>query len=252
MAKSTFSFVSILALLLLAAFAVFLKVDCDFFLYFAPYDPTTKPFQGQVVWITGASSGIGASLARDLSAAGAQLVLTARREDMLNLVSAECVQAGGLKPLVLAFDVTDETAQKAFYTTVKETFGRVDKLILNAGRSQRALALDTPTELSREVFDLNLFSVISLGQMVLADMVAQGGGHLVLMSSVAGLFGLPGQSTYSATKFALNGYYDALRAEYHTKNITVSVVCPGPVTSEIGDKAWKAPGYNVKVRDLNV
>ncbi|CAM9191904.1 unnamed protein product, partial [Ectocarpus fasciculatus] len=184
-------------------------------------------FNGKVVWITGASSGIGASLARDLSRNGAQVVISARRADALQEVALSCT--GQLKPFVLPLDVTDHEAQQAALDTIISKFGRLDTLVLNAGRSQRAVAADTSFEDTKSLFDLNVFAVIHLAKITLPHFLERQSGQFVVVSSVSGFLGTPIGSSYSATKFALHGYFDALRAELADDNIHVVMVCPGPV-----------------------
>jgi NADP-dependent 3-hydroxy acid dehydrogenase YdfG len=184
------------------ASTVFLLIDCEYSLYFASYHPETKPFKGQVVWIVGASSGIGASLADDLTLAGAQVVLSARREDQLKAV-AQTAKQHGLEPLVLPLDITDLNSHEKAYETIIKQFGRVDKIVLNAGRSQRNIAVETSLADTKGLFDLNFFPFISLTKLVLPSMIDNKDGHIIVVSSVSGKFGTPIASSYSATKFAL-------------------------------------------------
>lgn len=193
---------SSLAILLVAVLVgIFLSSDCDLFLRFSPYDETSA-FKDKVVWIVGASSGIGAFLAVDFAKAGAKVIISARRESMLELVASNCSAVGG-KPDVLPLDILDLTSQTNAYTAVKEKYGHVDILVLNAGRSQRSLAVDTTVETARQLFDLNFFSFLSLTSAVLPDMIAKTSGQLVVVSSLSGRIGTPITSSYTATKHAL-------------------------------------------------
>ena len=116
-------------------------------------------------------------------------------------------------------------------------------LVLNPGRTQRALALDTSLEDTQTLMDLNFMSYVSLSKIVLPAMVEQeSGGSVVVMSSVSGKLGTPISSTYSASKWALHGYFDAVRSEYSHKGLHVLMVCPGPVVSEISDHSIKGVG----------
>lgn len=227
---------------LFAALATFLSCDADPILMLLSV-PKEGAFRGQVVWITGASSGIGAALAVRLAKAGAQVVLSARRIEQLNAVSEVCVaQGSSYQPLVLPLDVTNADAQADAVARVLGKFGRIDMLVLNAGKSQRVVNYNLSTTALRDIVELNFFSVVQMTQLVLPAMIKQHAGHLVLMSSVSGKFGTPLAAGYSASKFALHGYFEAVRAEMEVlNNISVSIVCPGPVESEIGMHAHKDP-----------
>jgi NADP-dependent 3-hydroxy acid dehydrogenase YdfG len=183
-----------------AATAFFAQMDADWVTYLYPPAPADG-FSGKIVWITGASSGIGASLARDLARSGAQVVISARRAEELQRVAESC--AGERRPYVLPLDVTDYEAQKEALAEILAKFGRIDSVVLNAGRSQRATAADTAIEDTKSLFDLNFFSVIHLTKLVLPHFLAQKGGQFVVVSSVSGFLGTPVGSSYSATKFAL-------------------------------------------------
>lgn len=161
---------------LAAYLAAMLVLDADLFssilcaLSFKP-----NAFKDKVVWITGASSGIGAQLARDLAKEGAQVVVSARRVTELEQVADSCE---GLRPYVLPLDVTDYEAQSAAYDTILATFGRVDILVLNAGRTQRSLAERFEIASTKELFELNVFSVINLAKMVVPDMILRKSGQV--------------------------------------------------------------------------
>lgn len=180
---------------------LFFSSDSDFYLQFASYNETMA-FDNKVVWIAGASSGIGASLSVDFAKAGANVIISARRESMLELVANNC-SAVGRKPDIIPLDILDVTSQVNAYKAIKEKYGHVDILVLNAGRSQRSLAVDTTIETSRELFDLNFFSFLSLTDIVLPDMIARKSGQLVVVSSLSGRIGTPITSSYTATKHAL-------------------------------------------------
>lgn len=226
---------------LVALFAVaLLWADCDFALRVLPYSVAEKNFNNQVIWLTGASSGIGASLAEELAAGGAQLILSARRVKQLEEVADKCA-AVGLRPTVVPFDALNFDEHEGAFNTIIEKFGRIDVLILNAGRAQRAVAMDTAIADTRNLFELNFFSYVSILKLVLPTMTSrESGGQVVVVSSLAGKIGTPIASTYSATKYALHGYFDALRAEVHYKNVNIQIVCPGPVESEISIHAIRA------------
>jgi short-subunit dehydrogenase len=182
-----------------------------------------------VVWITGASSGIGAALAREYSARNALLVLSARRLDRLETLAASLTG----EVLVLPLDLTDFESHAGAVRAVLDRFGRIDILVHNAGISQRSLVLDTELAVVRRVVDVDLIGSISLTQAALPAMVEAGGGRFVVVSSLVGLFGTPKRSAYSAAKHGLHGYFESLRAELHDRGIRVTMVCPGFVRTEI-------------------
>lgn len=186
--------------------AVFFILDADPVTYFLP-SPSHEVFmKGKVVWITGASSGIGASLAIDMARAGATLVISARRVGMLEQVARNCkdvLPEGIVEPIVLPLDVTDVEAQKNAVHLVMERLGRIDTLVLNAGKSQRNTGVETPLSVTEDIMKLNFLSVVSLTTLVLPHMLQRKQGQLAVMSSVSGVLGTPVASSYSASKFAL-------------------------------------------------
>lgn len=224
--------------------AIFFQSDASFPLYFLKLPQSGNSFENQVIWVTGASSGIGASLAKDLTRQGAQVIISARRIDQLNLVATNC--SGKYVPLVLQLDVTDFEAQKSAVEFIFEKYGRIDSVVLNAGRSQRALAVDFPFSSTKELMELNFFSVIHLTKLILPNMIKDRRGQIVVVSSVTGRIGTPISSSYSASKFALHGYFEALRHEIHPYNISVSLVCPGPVATEITENMLRSPSDKSK------
>ena len=134
-------------------------------------------------------------------------------------------------------DVTSHDEQKEVLDTILSKFRKIDILVLNAGRSQRSLAVNTPIEDTKSLFDLNVIGAIDLTRHILPHMLKNGDGHIVAISSVTGKFGVPISSSYSASKFAMQGYFDSLRGEVDYQGVRVTVICPGPVESEIGENA---------------
>jgi len=197
-------------------------------------------FQDRIVWITGASSGIGEALAYAFHRAGARLILSARREDELQRVQAAC--GGEPNARVLPLDVSrgDELAGKA--RAALSLFGGIDILVLNAGISQRSLARNTDESVYRRLMEVNFFGPEVLTRAVLPAMLEKKSGHIVVISSIAGKFGVPLRTGYSATKFALHGFYEALRAEEGRHGICVTLVCPGYVHTGISVAALKGDG----------
>jgi len=197
-------------------------------------------FQDRIVWITGASSGIGEALAYAFHRAGARVILSARREDELKRVQAACGGAPNARVLPVDMSHGDELAGNA--RTALDMFGGIDILVLNAGISQRALTRDTDDNVYRRLMEVNFFGPEALTRAVLPSMLEKKSGHIVVISSVAGKFGVPLRSGYSATKFALHGFYEALRAEEARNGICVTLVCPGFVHTAISLSALKGDG----------
>lgn len=232
-----------LAVAALAAIAgIFFASDADLKLYLTPQLPDNA-YKGQTVWIVGASSGIGASLAKDFAKAGAQVIVSARRVEMLEKLASEVGQIAPSSPpvYVLPLDVTDYEAHASAVDSIYKTFGKIDVLVLNAGQSQRNLAVDAPFQDTEKLMTLNFLSLVALNKHVLPRMIDAKAGKIVVMSSLSGIIATPIASSYSASKFALHGYFDALRSEVSTHNVKVSIICPGPVESEISEKTLRNP-----------
>jgi len=204
--------------------------------------------EGQTVWITGASSGIGEALAGAMSAAGAAVILSGRREAELRRVAAGL--AG--ESLVLPFDATDYAALPGIVAQAEGWRGRIDMLVNNAGISQRSLGIETKFEVYRELMEVDFFAPLRLTQLLLPAMIARKGGHLVAISSVAGKAGSPLRTGYCAAKHAVVGYFDALRAEIAKYDVGVTVVTPGFVRTAIATHALTADGSARGYSDENI
>jgi dehydrogenase/reductase SDR family member 7B len=198
-------------------------------------------FRSSRVWITGASSGIGAALARELSAQGAHLLLSARRESELRNVQADCIDAAQ-SVQILPLDLTEPSLLQRVAADAMHRFGPIDVLIHCAGVSQRSLAQDTIAEVDRAIMEINYFGTVELTRVVLPSMIARNSGHIVVITSVAGKVGSPLRSSYSASKHALHGYFDCLRAEVHHDGIRVTTVCPGYIDTEITRNSYVGNG----------
>jgi short-subunit dehydrogenase len=196
-------------------------------------------FVDQVVWITGASSGIGEALAVAFAQAGAKLVLSARRKDELERVAARC---GGAQVLVLPVDLTQPTEFEAATRAVLSRFGRLDVLVHNGGVSQRALVKDTVMDVHRTLMEVNYFGAVGLTRAVLPTFLAQQAGHFVVISSVAGKLGTPLRSAYCASKHALHGFFDCLRAEVSDAGVAVTLICPGYIHTDVSKNALTGTG----------
>jgi dehydrogenase/reductase SDR family protein 7B len=197
-------------------------------------------FAGQVVWITGASSGIGASLARAFHREGAVLILSARRTERLEALEAELGRPEDL--LVLPLDVSDPSAIEAAAVRALAWRGSLDVLINNAGISQRARIEETSMATFRQVMEVNFFGLVHLTGCVLPGMLERGRGHIVNISSVAGYVSTPLRSAYAASKHAVRAYSDSLRAEVSARGLHVTVICPGYVRTDISRSALLGDG----------
>lgn len=195
-----------------------------------------KEIRKKVVWITGASSGIGEELAYAFAREGAFLVLSARNADKLKQVREKCLQQTS-KCWVQVMDFSIVENLEDHVNEVLQQTGKIDFLINNAGRSQRSLAQETPLENDRSIMELNFFSVVALTKLVLPYMLKNKAGHIVVVSSISGKFGFPWRTAYSASKHAIQGYFESLRAELHKDNIQVTIVSPGRIKTNISRNA---------------
>ena len=193
---------------------------------------------GQIWWITGASSGIGAALARALATRGAKLILSGRNLAALEAVAADC----NTDTLILPFEATDYAALPAIAQQAWDWCGRIDGLVNNAGISQRSLAIDTDFAVYERIVAVDLLAPIALTQQLLPRMVGAGGGQIIAISSVAGIAGVPLRSAYCAAKHGLIGYHDSVRAENEHLGLKVLVVAPGSVQTNVSRNALNADG----------
>jgi short-subunit dehydrogenase len=192
-------------------------------------------FAGQVVWITGASSGIGEASAFAFAREGARLVLSSRRPAELERVRCACARPD--EHVVLPLDLARSGTFPAVVAEALARCGRIDVLVNNGGVSQRALAADADEQVERALMEVNYFGPVALTKAVLPSMCARRAGHIVVVSSVMGYLGTPGRSTYAAAKHALHGYFDSLRAEVWHEGLRVTIVCPGYVNTAVSAHA---------------
>ena len=193
---------------------------------------------GQVVIVTGASSGIGETTARRLARGGAKVVITARRQDRLDALARK-LDPTGANVLVVAGDVTIGTDRQKLVDGTLAKFGRIDGLVNNAGYGTRGPVEMVPVDLIRKNFETNVFSLIALTQLVLPGMRAQGGGCIVNIGSVAGRIARPLSSIYDSTKHALEAITDGLRGELRPFGVRVTLIRPGFILTEFVDAAAK-------------
>jgi len=189
-------------------------------------------------WITGASSGIGAAMARTIGAKGARVVLSGRNEERLRQV-AEQIDSD---TLILPFDVRDEAALLAARDRAIDWSGGIDVAVANAGVSQRSRALDTDMRVYREIIEIDLVAQIAFAQSLIHHMVDRASGALVFISSIAGKVGVPMRTAYCAAKFGLAGYADALRAELSQSGVGVHTIYPGSIATDVSRNALTADG----------
>jgi short-subunit dehydrogenase len=208
-------------------------------------------YKDKVIWITGASSGIGEALALEFAKKGARLILSARREEELKRVGAQ-TKLPDLDLMILPFDLNNTSNASGLAAQVMNKFGRIDILINNGGQSQRSEAINTDEKEERKLFEINYFSAVNLSKAVLPYMLKQTSGHIVVVSSIAGKFGFYLRSSYSAAKHALHGYFESLRLETEKKGIKVLMVCPGKVKTNISLNASTENGAHGKMDDSHV
>ncbi len=205
-------------------------------------------FSNKTIWITGASSGIGEALAVEWSQHNTNLILSARNTEKLAQLKNTC-EKNGAKCMVVKLDLTapstiDEAAKEVF-----SSFATVDILINNGGISQRSLAIETDIEIDRKVFETNFWGAVYLTKKVLPYMSKNKSGHIVAISSIVGKFGFPLRTAYSASKHALQGFFDSLRAEMTPDNINVTIVSPGRISTNISVNAIDKEGRSHGVMD---
>lgn len=194
----------------------------------------------KVLWITGASSGIGEALAIAASRRGAKLVLSARRAAELERVRGLC--ADPAQVAVYPLDLLKLGDPAAATREAEKHFGPVDVLVNNAGISQRSLVLDTSMDVYRQIFELDFFATVALTKAVLPGMVQRRSGHVVVVSSVVGYISSPLRSGYAAAKHALHGFYDAARAELWRDGVKFTLACPGYVKTDVSLNAVTGSG----------
>ncbi|MEO6902217.1 MAG: SDR family oxidoreductase [Bacteroidia bacterium] len=208
--------------------------------------------QNKVIWITGASSGIGESLAYACLKEGAKIIISARRENELKRVAQNGTDnLNNIFILPLDLEFTDSIQEKV--NRVIEKFGRIDVLINNSGIGHRTKAVNTITEIDRRIMEINFFGTINLTKAVARVMQKQQSGKLVVVTSIMGKYGLPLYSTYAASKHALYGYFESLRQELFKDNVKVLIVSPGFINTDVSTKLLKEDGtaYGIKSDSQN-
>ena len=203
----------------------------------------------QVAWITGASSGIGEELCKQLAAKGMFIILSARSEQKLLELQAQLPHPE--KHLVLPLDLEHTSNIQESVKKVIDSLGQIDFVYHCGGISQRAEAWETDLEVDRRIMEINYFGTVALTKAVLPYMQARKSGHIVAISSIAGKFGFYLRSAYSASKHALHGFFESLSLEEAKNNIKVTIACPGKINTPISMSAVGKDGKAHGVMDHN-
>lgn len=207
-----------------------------------------EQIKGKIVWVTGATSGIGEALVYALAKEGAKIILSARRIEELQRVAKDA-NLSKESSLILPLDLAKNDDYTSHVKTVVDKFGGVDILINNGGVSQRSLAKETTIAVDRQIMEVNFFGTVSLTKALLPSMLASKRGKIVVISSSVGKFGSPWRSGYSASKHALHGFFDALRAECYDDGIRVLMVCPGFIHTNVSVNALTGTGVKLNQMD---
>jgi|ERR1041385_312957 short-subunit dehydrogenase len=207
--------------------------------------------KGQVIWITGASSGIGEALVYNLAHQGAKLILSARRKEEMERVKGNCPEYAQADIRLLPLDLSDSSTLPLMAAAAIQFFGHIDILVNNGGISQRSMAKDTILDVDRRLMEVNYFGAIALTKGLIPHFIQRKKGHFVVISSVMGMIGAGNRSGYAASKHALHGFYDCLRAELwkESKDIHVTIVCPGWISTNLAMHALTANGSELNDED---
>ena len=198
-------------------------------------------WNNQIVWVTGASSGIGKACAESWARRGATVVLSARKAETLDAVAAPLRDIGA-DVHVVTLDLSNSDSLPAVAQDVQEKIGPVDVMVHCGGISQRSKAIETALDVDRRVMEIDYFGTLALTKALLPSMVKRGRGHFVVVTSLMGLFSSPLRSGYCGAKHALHGFFESLRAEHHDDGLKVTMVCPGFIRTNISLNAVVGDG----------
>ena len=198
-------------------------------------------WDNEIVWVTGASSGIGQACAEAWAQKGATVVLSARKKDTLEKVAAP-LRDQGANVHVVTLDLAETDQLAGIAHQVETTIGPVDVMVHCGGISQRSKAIDTALEVDRRVMEIDYFGTLALTKALLPGMVQRQKGHFVVVTSLMGLFSSPLRSGYCGAKHALHGFFEALRAEHHDDGLNITMVCPGFIRTNISLNAVVGDG----------
>lgn len=196
--------------------------------------------EGKTIWVTGASSGIGKSLAIALSSYQCQIVISSRNEEDLLKVRALCDGSDNIA--ILPLDLNDHGAMEEIAQKAISIFGKIDVLVNNAGISQRSLIMDTQLEVYEQLMNINYLGTVALSKALLPHFIANNSGHFVTVTSLMGKFGSPYRSGYCGAKHALHGFFDVMRMEHEKDGVKVTMVCPGFVQTNVARNALTGDG----------
>jgi dehydrogenase/reductase SDR family member 7B len=205
-------------------------------------------FSGKNIWITGASSGIGKAVAIEISKEKAHLILSGRNKKSLEEVAYHCKKNGSTTRLIV-FDLEQEESVVSAANKVLSEEVKINCLYHFGGISQRSFVNETPIHIDRKIFEVNFFGTVALTKVILPAMIENGGGHIAVTSSIVGKFGFPYRSAYSASKHALHGFFESLRAENKKNNICVSIIIPGRIKTNISLNAINKSGNTHGIMD---
>lgn len=203
--------------------------------------------KNNIVWITGASSGIGEALTYKMNQLGAKLIISSRKSEALYKVKTNC-KGNPLHIHVLPLDLENTGSLTDIAAAAVKIYGHVDMIIHSGGVSQRSLAIETDINVAQRIMNINFWGTVALTQAILPGMVERNSGHIVIISSLVGKFGTKFRSAYSASKHALHGYFDSLRTEI-TPEIKITIVCPGFIKTNVTYNALTADGSRQNTMD---
>ncbi|NDV42749.1 SDR family oxidoreductase [Flagellimonas sediminis] len=203
--------------------------------------------KGKTIWITGASSGIGRSLAIELSKWPCNLILSSRKKIELESVKEVCGGSGNIS--ILPLDLKDHDQMTRITEKATSFYGKVDILVNNAGISQRSLIKDTDMSVYKQLIDVDYLGTVALSKAILPHFLGQKSGHYVTVTSLMGKFGSPYRSGYCGAKHALHGFFDVMRMEHEKDGVKVTLVCPGFVRTNVAKNALTADGTPQKMDD---
>lgn len=204
-------------------------------------------FSNKVIWITGASSGIGKGLALELSKQDCKLILSARNTEKLIEVKKACGDSDNIK--ILPFDLAHYANMKIVVEDALKLFGKVDILINNGGISQRSPIIETSIDVDKKLMEIDYLGTVALSKTLLPHFIGNQSGHYVIVSSLMGKFSSPLRSAYCGAKHALHGFFDALRLEHDKDHIKVTMICPGFVNTDVARNALTADGSKQGYQD---
>jgi len=210
----------------------------------------SNEYNRKIIWITGASSGIGEALAYAFSFRGASLILSGRRAAELERVQLSCRYPDQVK--ILPLDLSEISSLENKTAEAVQCFGQIDILVHNGGISQRSLVIETPIEIHRKVMEVDYFSYVAISKAILPHFLSRKAGHFVVTSSVMGKIGTPMRSAYAAAKHALHGFFDCLRAEVSRQNIKVTILTPGYIKTNVALNAITKDGTRLGKQSQNI